>query len=152
MTVYDATHKLFEFFTNKHVFCMNKHFKDVVPISEEEEVEKATLNLALEDMAKNEILKQTKIEGDEYYILARPMESFEQSVPLNYTTAFMVAHALNEFCEAIGDYTDAAEVGNISEKDIKNLVILNEHHKTQMTKLMQKESGSFGDNINFDNL
>ena len=92
------------------------------------------------------------INEDKYYILARPLESFEQSVNLSYTTAFMVAHALNEFCETIQDYTDAADVGNICEKDIKNLVILNQHHMAEMTKLMQKESGSFGDNINFNNL
>ena len=131
---------------------MNKHFKDIIPISEEKEIEEATLRLALEDMAKNELLKQTEIEGDEYYILMRPMESFEQSVSLNYTTAFMIAHALNEFCETIGEYSDAADVGAITEKDLKNLVILNEHHKTQMSKLIQEQSGNFGDNIDFNNL
>ena len=152
MTVYDATHKLFEYFANQHVFCMSKHFKDVIPISEEKEVDEAVLKLALEDMAKNEILKETKINEDEYYILARPMESFEQNVSLSYTTSFMIAHALNEFCETIDDFTDAADVASIGEKDIKNLVILNQHHRTELTKLMQKETGGFGDNVNFNNL
>ena len=99
------------------------------------------------------MVQSTTINEDEYYILNRPFEAFDQSVTLTYTTAYMVASSLQEFCEAIEDYTDAPDVSSITEKDIKNLVILNQHHKAEMTKLFKEESdnGPFG-GVNFDNL
>tara|TARA_Y100000593_G_scaffold49908_1_gene94027 strand:- start:291 stop:755 length:465 start_codon:yes stop_codon:yes gene_type:complete len=154
MTILDATHKLFDYFSNKHTYSTSKNFKDIVPITEDEELDVATINLALEDMEKNEILKSTDLNGEKCYILNRQLESFEQSVSISYPTAMMLAQALNEFCETIEDYTDVADVGNITEKDVRNLVILNQHHKMEMTKLLGENSQSEfgGESINFDNI
>ena len=100
------------------------------------------------------ILKSTDLNGEKCYILNRQLESFEQSVSISYPTAMMLAQALNEFCETIEDYTDVADVGNITEKDVRNLVILNQHHKMEMTKLLGENSQSEfgGESINFDNI
>ena len=153
MTILDASHSLFDYFRGNHHFSIKKNFKDVVPISEEEELEKATIGIALRELEKNEIVKSTEIEGEKYYILNRPMESFEQSVELSYPTAFLISNALNEFCDTIGDYSDASDVSQITEKDIRNLVILNQHYKTELAKLIgESSSGKFGDDINFENL
>lgn len=154
MTILDATHKLFDYFSGKHTYSTSKNFKDIVPITEDEELDVATINLALEDMEKNEILKSTDLNGEKCYILNRQLESFEQSVSISYPTAMMLAQALNEFCETIEDYTDIADVANITEKDVRNLVILNQHHKMEMTKLLGENSQSEfgGENINFDNI
>lgn len=153
MTILDATHKLFDFFSGKHCYSTKKNFKDLIPISEDQELEMATIDLALKDMEKNEIIKSTTVDGEEHYILNRQLESFEQNVSISYPTAMLIAKSLNDFCESIGDYTDVADISNITEKDVRNLVILNEHHKEHMTKLLTDESASnLGDNINFDNI
>jgi len=152
MTILDATHKLFDYFGVNHTFSMDKNFKDIIPISEEKELDIAIVRLALEDMEKNEIVRSTKVEEDECYILARPMESFEQNVSISHPTAFMITQALNDFCEIIEDYTDIVDVSNVTEKDIRNLVLLNQHHKAEMAKYIQGDAdSSFGDGINFDN-
>jgi hypothetical protein len=144
MTILDATHKLFDYFATKDSFCVDKDFKNLIPISEDKDLEVAVVLLALGDMEKNELVKSTKIEGKEHYILSRPLESFEQNVSISYPTAIAIARELNEFCEILDDYTDVCEVGNVTEKDVRNLVILNQHHKTEMTKLIQKEeNGGF---------
>ena len=143
MTILDATHKLFDYFATNHSFCMKKDFKNLIPISEDKEMEEATISIALKDMEKNELIKSTMVDNEECYILSRPMESFEQNVAISYPTAIAISQGLNEFCDVIEDYTDMCDVGNITEKDIRNLVILNQHHKAEMTKLMQSESGTF---------
>ena len=154
MTILEASNKLFEFFSKNHTYCTSKNFHDLVLISDEKELEIATVELALREMEKNELVSIAELDGEKYYILARPLESFEQSVQLSYPIAYMVASTLNEFCELINDYTDVAEVGNITEKDIRNLVILNQHHKAEITKLLGVGSGNQfdGDDINFDNI
>ena len=149
MTVLDATHKLFDYFSDKHTYCASKNFKDLVPISENLELEMATVRLALQDMEKNEIIRCTAIDDEEFYILNRPLESFEQSVSISFPTAIMISQAMNEFCNTIEDYTDIVDTGNVTEKDIRNLVILNQHHKAEMTKLMQEDSNG---GFNLDNI
>jgi len=144
MTILDATHKLFDYFATKDSFCLDKDFKNLIPISEDKDLEVSIVLLALKDMEKNELLKSTKVKDKECYILSRPLDSFEQSLSISYPTAMAIAQGLNEFCEAIGDYTDVCDVGNVTEKDVRNLVVLNQHHKAEMTKLMQQEdSGGF---------
>lgn len=155
MTIFDATHKLFDYFAGNHSFSLTKNFKDVVPITEDEQLDQAVIALALEELEVSEMLKSVTINKEKHYILRRAMETFEQNVTISYPTAYLVANSLNEFCETIGDYSDAADVASIQEKDIRNLAILNSHHKAEVSRLMGEESQQkdFGnDGIDFENI
>ena len=153
MTILDASHKLFEFFSENHHFVLEDNFKDVVPISENKELDKAIIQATLDDMEKGEFLKSQESEGIKYYILRRPVEAFEQSVNVNYQTAWYIASVINDFCTAIEDHSDTCDMSNISEKDIKNLALITKHYQEQIDKMVSGEVDSgLGENISFDNI
>lgn len=121
MTIFDACGQLFQWFSEKNIFEMNSNFKDIFPISEDENKDKAILKAALKDLVKMEMVVEEEVAGNTYYILRKPLDSMEQDIQVSHSLAMRISEIINRFCEKINDDRDQCDWKNITEKDITNL-------------------------------
>lgn len=124
MTVLDAANKLLDFFQKNDTFNMEDNYKDLILISENPDKDKMAINLALEDLEKNEILKCFISGKIKTYILKKPLNNYDQNILIGGITANMVAKIINDFCDKIKDKRDYCDAKSIVEKDIRNLIFL----------------------------
>jgi len=124
MTIVDAYEKINEFLTSNHVINLEKDFKSIVEISGDEDQEKAALTCALEELEKAEVLKSTSIRDQKYWVLYKPLESFSQSLEINYLIAAGISSVINRVCEIVENESDKSDATNITEKDIQNLIFI----------------------------
>ena len=149
----EASQKLWEYFSTKPSFLLEENFKEIIPISENEDSDKAGILAALEDMEKVEVVKIQEYNDKKYYILKRPIESYDQTVTITYQTAYMIGTVVNEFCEKIKDHTDACDLANLTEKDLRNVALVANHNAEYAEKIAKGEiDTAFGDDINFGEL
>tara|TARA_R100000008_G_C3495073_1_gene120707 strand:+ start:280 stop:684 length:405 start_codon:yes stop_codon:yes gene_type:complete len=124
MTVLDACVEIFKWFQKNHSFEVEKDFKKIFLISENQEVDKATLLAALDSVEKQKIITKVELDGSPIYVLNRPLASLEQDVKIDYETATKVSEVINKFCHTIDDHKDVSDPLLITQKDIFNLAIL----------------------------
>jgi len=122
MTVQEASNELFVWFENNDGFEINRDVKKIVPIFESEEETVITFKIALEKLEEMQLLASKDYGDKKYYILEKPMDSFQQNVELGPWTAKFMAQELNDFCDLLEDESDKCSVSAIVEKDIRNLV------------------------------
>ena len=108
---------------------MKRDFHDIILISEAPEDHKAALFGALKQMEENGVIRSCEFEGKTYYILNKPIDSYEQNVTIHSTTAANIGIEINEACEMIEDDSDYCDYTNITENDIANLVNIIRIHK-----------------------
>ena len=127
MTVLDSSGMLYEWYQNNDTFVLEDDFKNVVPLSESVEKDKASLWCALLDFETMEMVKSCEIEGRRYWILRKGFDSFEQTVTLTPMVAATLAGMINTYCDVLEADGEKCDPANIQEKDIKNvLFILNQ--------------------------
>ena len=138
MTILEGTHILFNWFKEHDSFESVKDFKDLIPITEDKEKDELCMLAALEKLQESElvILKETK--ERKIWLLARPLESFEQNIEIGGDLATSIANCINGFCDQIGDNTDYVDPSMIQQKDIRNLVLL---YSANMANEDQGEKG-----------
>jgi hypothetical protein len=124
MTIVDAYEKINEFLTTNHIIDLEKDYKTIVGASIDENEEKAALTCALEELEKTEVLKSTSLKNKKYWVLYRPLESFSQSLEINYLIAAGISSVINHVCEIVENEADKADATNITEKDIQNLIFI----------------------------
>jgi hypothetical protein len=118
MTVLEASNKLIEHFSSHDYFEMLEHFKKITLVSETE-ADKASLLLALEELAKQNIILKKDIKNQEFWVLVRPltMQNYEISVTLPVAA---------EIAAIVAKYTDMEgrqpNPFNITERDLAYLV------------------------------
>ena len=133
MTVLDANNLLFEWFGSNDSFVMERDFKKVVPIFEDEEEMKTTLNLALQELCEANLVKIC--ENKKYYILTKPFGAYQQSPEINSWIANYASVKINEFCDLINDDSDRCDASNLCEKDVKNLCHIIVYYRDALTKI-----------------
>lgn len=124
MTVLDAANKLLDFFQKSDSFNIEKNYQDLTLISDSPEEDRMAINLALEDLEKNDIIKSFLSGKNKTYILKKPLNNYDQNVLVGGITANMIAKIINDFCDRIKDKRDYCDARSISEKDIRNLMFL----------------------------
>lgn len=114
--------KLIEWFQQNHSFCINKNFKEVVFISEDEDADIAAFMCALRKLEKLNMLSQETVNGNVIYTLERPMESVDQNISISAPVAKSIALIINKVVERENIKEDFCDFTNLREKDIKNLI------------------------------
>ena len=122
MTGLDASSSLFKFFSENDYFDMDEHFKSVVLISENEKIEKACVEIGLEDLCEMGVIIIREEGGKNFWILRKPLSHYEQKVELSASTAMTLSHVLNEICVALGNKEDKCDPLRITENDVNNLI------------------------------
>ncbi len=133
MTTLEASHLLFEWYRKNDSFESTRDFSKVILISENEDEEKALLDSALDGLEKVGLLKAQEFKKKKYWFLAKPVGAFEQTVSMNGEVAGELALIINDFCVSIKDDTDYCDPVNISPKDLKNLILICNHYKKNLT-------------------
>ena len=135
MTVRESLGDLWRHFSKNHSFEMSSDFRKVCPISENEEVDRACILIALEDLEKSEILKSKIVHEKRYFILSKSLSSFEQTFTISAHIADLIAKKINLFCKMINDDTDLCDPVSINEKDLKNLVYIISWYENQLENI-----------------
>lgn len=129
MTIFDAKSLLFTFFSKNNSFDIYTQFKDLVPISENEDLDRAIVRSALEEMAESKIIKSISFMDKDkiiyfYWILTQPLDRYDQHITLSYITTNAIFELLKESSIIYKNPAIVPEPLNIKEIDIQNLLIL----------------------------
>ncbi len=134
MTISDASTKLYQWYFQNDSFCEND-FTKLLTISENPESERACVLCALEEFEKNGIVKKASFKNNNYWILSKKFDAYEQSVTISPKTSFVISEVINSYCSLIENESERCNPISISEKDIKNLlVIFNDLREKLLTK------------------
>ena len=136
MTVQEASNDLFTWFETNDNFEISKDLRKIKPIFDDEEATLTAFKIALEKLEEMQLLASKDYADKKYYILEKPMDSFQQSVDVGPFTAKFVSGEINEFCNLVEDQTDACQTSNIKEQDVRNLVHIVLFYKQ---RLVEKE-------------
>lgn len=124
MTILDSYQLLNEYFASNSTFCISKNRKEVVKISDDEASENAALICALKEMEKANILKSCSVNGEDYWVLYKSLDSFSQTVEINGFIASAIAGVINNMCDSLGTDSEKCDPMDIGEKDLKNLIFM----------------------------
>jgi hypothetical protein len=141
MTILDASNKLFLWFSERESFNINEHSdkEDFFESKKFSKTDLAALIGALDEFEKMEVIKKIEVDGQAIYILKKSFESFEQTIKFSPETCRSISEFINGFCDMIKNETDRCDVKNVTEKDVKNLLMI----ATNLLKLeASKEKGS----------
>ena len=134
MTVLDVTNKLFEWFSDNDSFVIEDDFNKVILISDSRERDIAATELALKSLEESNLIQKKTIKEKEYWILSRPFGQYEQTVSVSAVIASGIAETINQFCDLIEDQTDRCDPTLITEKDIRNILIVSNYWRTSCLK------------------
>lgn len=124
MTIIDTYELLNEYFNNHACFNIKKNRKEVILVSDDENAENAALTCALKEMEKANILRSCVVDGQDYWVLIKSLESFSQSVEISGLVSAAIASVINDMCKALGSDSEKCDVMNVTEKDLKNLIYI----------------------------
>lgn len=128
MTVFDASVKLYGWFSEHDSFCLDTDEntllvdEDRKKFNKKEEV--AAISCALEELKALGMIDCSSAGGKEVWVLKKSFNSMNQTVDLTPETCLSVSTLVNGFCEIIDNETDKVDPKEISEKDIKNLIFV----------------------------
>mgnify|MGYP001415947377 CR=1 FL=1 len=107
MTILDVNNLLFDWYTNNSTFKMDRDFKKIVPIYEDEDEVKKTIELALDQLIEANLILPCK--EKEYYILTKPFSAYQQTLEINSWVSAYVASQINSRIFLIFHPTQARE-------------------------------------------
>ena len=139
MTVFEASSKLFEWFSNNDYFELNDHFMKLVLVSLDEEPDRAAVLGALNELIKMELIVSQEVGDKTYYVLKKSLEAFDQSLSVDHQTAKIMADTINLFCDRVGDKTDYCDVKDLSVKDLRNVIFICRHFMDSGNQAEQSE-------------
>ena len=119
MTVLDSFEKLNEYFSQKPSFTFEDNFREVIAISE-----RASLTCALKELEDSGVLKSTEVDNKKYWILFKPLESFDQQIEISYLLAAGISSVINNVCDIVGNSSDKSDPKQITERDLQNLLVI----------------------------
>ncbi len=122
MTVFEASIKLYEWFSSSDSFSTKKDSEILLkkkPISEEE---LTAINCALLELKDLGLISTPSLDNPRVWILKKSLANFEQTIKLSPETCISMTQIINSFCNVVKNETDLADAKSIEEKDIKTLV------------------------------
>lgn len=124
MTVLESFEKLNEYFSANSCFTFEDNFRDVISISENEQLEKASLTCALKELEESGMLKSSEIDNKKFWILFKPLDSFDQQIEISYLLAAGISSVINNVCDIVGNSSDKCDPKNLTERDLQNLLVI----------------------------
>jgi hypothetical protein len=124
MNIIECYQLLNEYFNKKACFNVKKNRKEIFLVSDDENAENAALVCALKEMEKANVLRSCSLDGQEYWVLVKPLESFSQTLEISGLLAAGISSIINEMCQALGSESEKCDSMNITEKDLKNLLYI----------------------------
>ena len=124
MNIIECYQLLNEYFNKKACFNVKKNRKEIFLVSDDENAENAALVCALKEMEKANVLRSCSLDGQEYWVLVKPLESFSQTLEISGLLAAGISSIINEMCQALGSGSEKCDAMNITEKDLKNLLYI----------------------------
>ena len=124
MNIIECYQLLNEYFNKKACFNVKKNRKEIFLVSDDENAENAALVCALKEMEKANVLRSCSLDGQEYWVLVKPLESFSQTLEISGLLAAGLSSIINERCQALGSESEKCDAMNITEKDLKNLLYI----------------------------
>ena len=124
---------------------MDENFRDIIMITDQPSRDRASVQSALDDWVKSEILTVQKDYSWEesppkdIYILKKSLDSNEQSISIHPNLAGFMMDEINGFCELIEDKTDWCDARNVSSKDIMNLLHILHFYKGKYREAIGEE-------------
>jgi hypothetical protein len=124
VNVIESYQLLLEYFNTNTVFNIKKNRKEAILVSDNEAEENASLTCALKEMEKAGILRSCTIENEQYWVLFKSIESFNQTIELSGLVCAGIASVINDICDKLKRTSEKCDPSSISEKDLKNLIYL----------------------------
>ena len=124
MNIIECYQLLNEYFNKKACFNVKKNRKEIFLVSDDENAENAALVCALKEMEKANVLRSCCLDGQEYWVLVKSLESFSQTLEISGLLAAGISSIINEMCQALGSESEKCDAMNITEKDLKNLLYI----------------------------
>lgn len=126
MTVFEASIKLYGWFSENDSFSMGSHYHKIMDAKSpnRDETSEAALTCALEDFEGMGIASRAKIKDQDVWILKRNFLTVDQDVKLSADTCLSIAELVNSFCDIVDNQEDKCNPAEINEKSIKSLIIL----------------------------
>ena len=126
MTVFEASIKLYGWFSENDSFCMPNHYHSIMEAkgTHRNKDSEAALVCALTQFEKMDIVSQATVKDQKVWVLQRNFLTVDQTISLSADTCLSVAELINTFCEIIGNETDKCNPAEVNEDNIKGLIIL----------------------------
>ena len=122
MTVVEASSLLFEWYRDHDHICLEEDceelFADVDNVSEHYH---AAVISSLTDMCSHEIVSCCVVGEKTYYVLKKPLASYDQSLEIDYPTANLIASTLNSLSGRLDGFAENADPMSLKVKDLRNL-------------------------------
>lgn len=122
MTVNSAQQVLFEYFLTEDLFNLSDVRK--VFLSFNEKVDKEIVKISLRGMEELGLVKYFSLDDEEYWILVKPLQCYEQNVTLSAITASTLSRVINKHCEEYNDDSNICNPISIVDRDIQNILKL----------------------------
>jgi len=126
MTVFDASVKLYAWFSENDSFCLDtdeeKLLKSDKRRKQSRREEASAINCALVELKNMNMIDCSEVEGKEVWVLKKNFDTMVQNVELSAETCLSMTQIVNGFCEMLGNDKDLADPSSINEGDIKNLI------------------------------
>ena len=133
MTILEISNKLIDFFRTNDKFELDKDWKKIIPISENEKLDLKLVRHALDKLETIHNLVSRFVIGDypkndTIYVLQKPLSHYNQQIELTPETVFAIADILQLTSQHVN-------IMNINERDIQNLctIIYNALNKENTT-------------------
>lgn len=114
MIIPEAQSILITYFSDNDAFSIKEDFLALIHVSETPEADKAAIQGALDGFVHLGLL----VKANEFYILTRKIDLFEQTVILSAMSAVAIADLLNEYCKISGNQTVTANPIKITSENI----------------------------------
>tara|TARA_R110000824_G_scaffold88360_16_gene217309 strand:- start:1110 stop:1529 length:420 start_codon:yes stop_codon:yes gene_type:complete len=124
MTVLDITIELLKWFQTNDVINVERDFKNIILISENEGEDKALVLAGLKHLERRELVTSIEWESSDLYFLNKNLDSLEQDIKIEQETATKISQVINHFCDAIEDHKDVVDPTCIRQKDILHLALI----------------------------
>lgn len=142
MTIFSAQSVLVKWFSQHDTLTLTKSdknkddFSKIVTLSENPPQDRAAILLALEDFIQLGWLKRIEDDKESYYVLVKPLSSFNQTVELDTVTAANIANLVNDLAPTY----KICDLTKIDNYDLDALVAL----VWQLLEDMNEEAGKQG--------
>ena len=124
MTVSEACSKIFTWFEENEKFDLAKDYKSLFVITDDEEAEREVIRIALKKIEDIKVVVKLNTARRDVWVLDKSLNSYEQNITINGSTATQIAEIINKTCTAIDNYEDVCNPLEINEQDLNNIIFI----------------------------
>lgn len=123
MDILSARNELLEYFLSNPLLKLKDYNKTFLLV-EDIDLNREIVKLAAEELVKNNIINHFIFNNEDYYVLHKPIESYQQNITLSSQTCLTISKIINDYCQNNEDKENLCDPLNIEDKDIQNILKL----------------------------